>query len=112
MYAKYKGRKVFVERRFKVGDKWYADVSVLGTNNVLKSIPVENLNKSKKELEKKFVIFQDVVTGKKKVFEEGSEKYSDFVTKNGLKEKFIENCLKGLTKTHKGYKIYYKQSQY
>ena len=108
MYAKYKDQAVFVERNFKVGNKWLADVSILGTNRILKSIPVEDLNKTKEELEKKFVVFEEVTTGKKRVFEEASKGYLDFVAKNGLKVKFIDNCLKGLSKTHKGYKIYYK----
>lgn len=44
---------------------------------------------------------------KTETFAYGSDEYKKFVKDNKLNENMIDNCLKGVVKTHKGYTIKY-----
>ena len=80
-FKTYKGTKVTVERVFMIGDKKFVDLR-----------------------EAKEVVFEK--DGHKQTFVKNSAGYKTFIKDNKLNPLFIDNCLKGISKTHKGFKIY------
>lgn len=112
MMRDYKGQRVFVVNRYKFGGVSYVDLKNEGTGELFESIPVSKLNNNKKTKEVtkesvgKTVIFQN--GDAKTELEEDSTEYKKFIRDNKLNPKFVANCLKGITKTHKGFKISYK----
>ena len=112
MMRSYKGQRVFVVNRYKFGGVSYVDLKNEGTGELFESVPVSELDNSKKktrvtkESVGKTVVFQSGDT--KTELEEDSAEYKKFIKDNKLNPKFVANCLKGITKTHKGFKISYK----
>lgn len=99
---KYKDRQVMVERIWDYGGDQYVDLKDVQNGEGFQGIRVDELDKPK---------------GVAVTFEKGDEvielikgsiDYKHFLQENELKEMFVENCLKGVTKTHKGFTIHYK----
>lgn len=101
----YKGIKVTVERVFMVGDKQFVDLRDPRNGQEYKSVPVDVLNREVK-VKAKEVVFEK--NGHKQSFLEDTDEYKAFVKDNKLNPIFIANCLKGISKTHKGFAIHYR----
>ena len=101
----YKAIKVTVERVFRVGDKQFVDLRDPRNGQEYKSVPVDVLNREVK-VKAKEVVFEK--NGHKQSFLEDTDEYKAFVKDNKLNPIFIANCLKGISKTHKGFAIHYR----
>lgn len=103
----YKGIKVTVERVFKVGDKQFVDLRDPRNGQEYQSVPADGLDKAVKvKAKSKEVVFEK--NGHKQSFVEDTDEYKKFVKDNKLNPIFIANCLKGISKTHKGFAIHYR----
>ena len=104
-FKTYKGVKFTVERVFVVGDKQFVDLRDPRNGQEYKSVPIDELNKEVKVKTKEVVFEKD---GHKQSFVENTDEYKAFIKDNKLNPIFIANCLKGVSKTHKGFTIHYK----
>lgn len=100
-FKTYKGTKVTVERVFMIGDKKFVDLRDPCNGHEFRSVPVTEFEKGS---EAKEVVFEK--DNHKQAFVKDSAEYEAFVKENKLNPLFIDNCLKGISKTHKGFKIY------
>lgn len=100
-FKTYKGTKVTVERVFMIGDKQFVDLRDPRNGHEFRSVPVTEFEKG---AEAKEVVFEK--DGHKQTFVKNSAGYKTFIKDNKLNPLFIDNCLKGISKTHKGFKIY------
>ena len=111
MFHYYKGLKVNVERSYMVGERIYLDLRDPRNGKMYTAVPLHELDK---EVDNELNLNEDqlLVMFKKKddsfVFNKDSQEYRAFVDEKGLNPLFIENCLKGVSKTHKGWEINYK----
>lgn len=101
----YNGHKVMITRQFAISGKQYVDLKDLTSGKQYKSIRVEKLGVKPVEVVPDKVLFEK--GDKKTELAKGSKEYDEFLAKNKLNPKFVENCLKGLSKTHKGFVIRY-----
>lgn len=104
-FKTYKGVKVSVERVFMVGDRQFVDLRDPRNGQEYKSVPANELDKKEKAKGKEVVFEKD---GHKQSFTENTDEYKAFVNNNKLNPIFIANCLKGISKTHKGFTIHYR----
>lgn len=102
-FKTYKGTKVTVERVFMIGDKKFVDLRDPRNGHEFRSVPVTEFEKGS---EAKEVVFEK--DNHKQAFVKDSAEYETFVKENKLNPLFIDNCLKGISKTHKGFKIYHQ----
>lgn len=109
MQKMYNGEMMRVLRSFTFNGEQYVDLRNQAGED-FESIPVEDLGK-KKAIKKKAVVEKRVPRIR---FSKGDEEYSfwldsneyeKFVADNKLNKAMIQNCLEGVVKTHKGYKI-------
>lgn len=91
-----------VERIWDYGGDQYVDLKDVQNGEEFQGIRVDELDKPKGVA----IVFEK--DGKATELIKGSIDYQHFLAENELKEMFVENCLKGVTKTHKGFTIYYK----
>lgn len=109
MMKKYNGESMRVTRTYKVGNTQYVDLRNQAGED-FESIPVEDLGK-KKVTKEKVVVEKRVPRvrfakgDEEYIFWLDSTEYEKFVADNKLNKVMIQNCLKGVVKTHKGYKI-------
>lgn len=109
MMKEYNGESMRVTRTYKVGNTQYVDLRNQAGED-FESIPVEDLGK-KKVTKEKVVVEKRVPRvrfakgDEEYIFWLDSTEYEKFVTDNKLNKVMIQNCLKGVVKTHKGYKI-------
>lgn len=109
MMKKYNGESMRVTRTYKVGNTQYVDLRNQAGED-FESIPVEDLGK-KKVTKEKVVVKKRVPRvrfakgDEEYIFWLDSTEYEKFVADNKLNKVMIQNCLKGVVKTHKGYKI-------
>ena len=109
MMKEYNGESMRVTRTYKVGNTQYVDLRNQAGED-LEGIPVEDLGK-KKVTKKKTVVEKRVPRvrfakdDEEYIFWLDSNEYEKFVADNKLNKAMIQNCLKGVVKTHKGYKI-------
>lgn len=102
----------------------FVDVKVLGSGKKIEGIKASEL--SDEPVEKGIVKKKPIKDNKKVIaktnkskmvaftkkdktdtFAYGSDEYKKFIKDNKLNENMIDNCLKGVVKTHKGYTIKY-----
>lgn len=102
-FHKYNGKQVEVVRVFNVGKSQFVDLRNPQTGKIYSSVPMSDF---KNEPGK--VVFENVKNGKKVALLPDSPDYDTFVKTHKLNPLFIDNCLKGISKTHKGFKIYQK----
>ncbi|MCC4389203.1 hypothetical protein [Limosilactobacillus reuteri] len=109
MQKMYNGEMMRVLRSFTFNGEQYVDLRNQAGED-FESVPVEDLGK-KKAIKKKAVVEKRVPRIR---FSKGDEEYSfwldsneyeKFVADNKLNKAMIQNCLEGVVKTHKGYKI-------
>lgn len=111
-FIDYNGQKVRITRTYEVNGKQFMDLKGLNNGKEYRSVPVHKVERAEtvrkqKIQDAKTVVFEDKHSNKTElVFDSGA--YLAFVKKHGLNQAAIDNCLKGLTKTHKGFKIYMK----
>lgn len=109
MMKEYNGESMRVTRTYKVGNTQYVDLRNQAGED-FESIPVEDLGK-KKVTKEKVVVEKRVPRvrfakgDEEYIFWLDSTEYEKFVADNKLNKVMIQNCLKGVVKTHKGYKI-------
>lgn len=109
MMKEYNGESMRVTRTYKVGNTQYVDLRNQAGED-FESIPVEDLGK-KKVTKEKVVVEKRVPRvrfakgDEEYIFWLNSTEYEKFVADNKLNKVMIQNCLKGVVKTHKGYKI-------
>ncbi|WP_323066903.1 hypothetical protein [Limosilactobacillus reuteri] len=109
MLKEYNGESMRVTRTYKVGNTQYVDLRNQAGED-FESIPVENLGK-KKTIKKKVVVEKRVPRvrfakgDEEYIFWLDSNEYEKFIIDNKLNKAMIQNCLEGVVKTHKGYKI-------
>lgn len=109
MMKEYNGESMRVTRTYKVGNTQYVDLRNQAGED-FKSIPVEDLDK--KKVTKAKVVVENRVPrvrfskdDEEYIFWLDSNEYEKFIIDNKLNKAMIQNCLKGVVKTHKGYKI-------
>ena len=106
-FKTYKGVKVSVERAFMVGDRQFVDLRDPRNGQEYKSVSADELDKTVKvKAKSKEVVFEK--NGHKQSFVEDTDEYKAFIKDNKLNPIFIANCLKGISKTHKGFAIHYR----
>ena len=109
MMKEYNGESMRVTRTYKVGNTQYVDLRNQAGED-FESIPVEDLGK-KKVTKEKVVVEKRVPRirfskgNEEYIFWLDSNEYKKFVADNKLNKAMIQNCLEGVVKTHKGYKI-------
>lgn len=109
MLKEYNGESMRVTRTYKVDNTQYVDLRNQAGED-FESIPVEDLGK-KKVTKEKVVVEKRVPRvrfakgDEEYIFWLDSTEYEKFVADNKLNKVMIQNCLKGVVKTHKGYKI-------
>lgn len=91
-----------VERIWDYDGTQYVNLKDVQNGEVYQGIRIDDLDKPKGVA----IVFEK----DDEVIEliKGSIDYQHFLQENELKEMFVENCLKGITKTHKGFIIHYK----
>lgn len=104
MMKKYNGESMRVTRTYKVGNTQYVDLRNQAGED-FESIPVEDLGKKKVVVEKRVPRVRFAKGDEEYIFWLNSTEYEKFVADNKLNKVMIQNCLKGVVKTHKGYKI-------
>lgn len=109
MMKEYNGESMRVTRTYKVGNAQYVDLRNQAGKD-FKSIPVEDLDKKKvtKEkvaVEKRVPRVRFAKGDEEYIFWLNSNEYKKFIIDNKLNKAMIQNCLEGVVKTHKGYKI-------
>lgn len=113
----YKGQQVSVERVYQVGDKALVDVVEVATGKKHTGLPANFEKHTEKPKATKVspkvgktsnqkVLF--VKGNKKHEFIKDSDDYINFIAQNKLNPVFVDNCLKGVSKTHKGFTIKYQ----
>lgn len=109
MMKEYNGESMRVIRAYKVDNTQYVDLRNQAGED-FESVPVEDLGK-KKATKEKVVVEKRVPRvrfakgDEEYIFWLDSNEYEKFVADNKLNKAMIQNCLKGVVKTHKGYKI-------
>ena len=109
MMKEYNGEFMRVTRTYKVGNTQYVDLRNQAGED-FESIPVEDLGK-KKATKEKIVVEKRVPRvrfakgDEEYIFWLDSNEYKKFIIDNKLNKAMIQNCLEGVVKTHKGYKI-------
>ncbi len=109
MQKMYNGEMMRVLRLFTFNGEQYVDLRNQAGED-FESIPVEDLGK-KKVTKEKVVVEKRVPRvrfakgDEEYIFWLDSTEYEKFVADNKLNKVMIQNCLKGVVKTHKGYKI-------
>lgn len=98
----YNDRQVSIERMWTYGGDEYLDLRDVQSGEWYRGVPADELDKPKGVA----VVFEkdDETT----ILVKDSIDYQYFLKDHELKEQFIENCLKGISKTHKGFYIHYK----
>lgn len=109
-FHKYNGQDVTVQRVYKVGDETLVDVRNPQTGDVYQAVSIEDIDHDKstatvQETPHK-ISFKHRKFGET-ILVEDSDEYRQFVAEENLNPVFIDNCLKGISKTHKGYVISY-----
>lgn len=104
MMKEYNGESMRVTRTYKVGNTQYVDLRNQAGED-FESIPVEDLGKKKVVVEKRVPRVRFAKGDEEYIFWLNSTEYEKFVADNKLNKVMIQNCLKGVVKTHKGYKI-------
>ena len=103
-FKKYKNRQVEITKLFYVGDDCFVNLRDPANGEEINSVPIEELNGRKKQ-SSDLVSFYNKKQNLSVEFIKGSDDYKAFVSENKLNPGFIENCLKGISKTHKGFVI-------
>lgn len=98
----YNDRQVMVERIWEYDNIQYVDLKDVQNGELYQGIQVDELDKPKGVA----IVFEK--DGKATELIKGSIDYQHFLQENELKEMFVENCLNGVSKTHKGFTIHYK----
>lgn len=121
MYRRYKNKVVDIIRTFTVDEEWYVDVYLVGYGKQLHKIPlsdihdeyvedyVENVpeeNEVQDTTENNVIIVTEMETGKTQELTE--DDLANFVADNKLNQRFVDLCLQGKTKQHKGFTFQYK----
>ena len=104
MMKEYNGESMRVTRTYKVGNTQYVDLRNQAGED-FESIPVEDLGKKKAVIKKRVPRIRFSKGNEEYIFWLDSTEYEKFVADNKLNKVMIQNCLKGVVKTHKGYKI-------
>ena len=104
MMKEYNGESMRVTRTYKVGNTQYVDLRNQAGED-FESIPVEDLGKKKAVIKKRVPRVRFAKGDEEYIFWLDSTEYEKFVADNKLNKVMIQNCLKGVVKTHKGYKI-------
>lgn len=104
MQKMYNGEMMRVLRLFTFNGEQYVDLRNQAGED-FESIPVEDLGKKKVVVEKRVPRVRFAKGDEKYIFWLNSTEYEKFVADNKLNKVMIQNCLKGVVKTHKGYKI-------
>ena len=109
MMKEYNGESMRVTRTYKVGNTQYVDLRNQAGED-FESIPVVDLGKKKvtKEkvvVEKRVPRVRFAKDDEEYIFSLDSNEYKKFILDNKLNKAMIQNCLEGVVKTHKGYKI-------
>ena len=99
-FKMYKGKKTTVERIYKVGSELFVDLRNPHNGEIYTGIPAKNMEK---DSDVKEVVF--IKNNRSYKFAKNSDEYELFIKQNKLNPIFIDNCLKGISKTHKGFKI-------
>lgn len=97
---KYHGNDVLVTRTYKVEGVMYGQVRDVQTGEI-KTIVLDGQVKKTP----KMVRFEK--DGQTNDIEYGSARYEQFLQRNRLAARFVDNCLNGVIKTHKGFEISY-----
>ncbi len=110
----YNGILVEIVRTWVVGDTWYHDIVEVASRKKHR-VELHELqdardaevahNMNEDENAEEIIQFTRVKDDRAFTFAEDSSDYQDFVKKNKLSEIAIDNCLKGIQKTHKGFII-------
>ena len=104
MMKEYNGESMRVIRTYKVDNTQYVDLRNQAGED-FESIPVEDLGKKKAVVEKRVPRIRFSKGDEEYIFWLDSNEYEKFVADNKLNKAMIQNCLEGVVKTHKGYKI-------
>ena len=99
---RYNDRQVMVERIWDYDGTQYVDLKDVQNGEVYQGIRIDDLDKPKGVA----IVFEK--DGKATELIKGSIDYQHFLAENDLKEMFVDNCLNGISKTHKGFTIHYK----
>lgn len=110
----YNGKQVSVERVYTVGNKTLVDAVEVATGKKHTGLPSDfetrvkkNSTPNKKEKPSNMkVLF--IKGDKQNTFIKDSDDYINFIAQNKLNPVFVDNCLKGVSKTHKGFTIKYQ----
>lgn len=109
-FHKHNGRKVTIERVYKVGQQTLVDVRNPHNGKIYRAVPLEQIDSKDSHAQgakkKPRVSFKHRKDGET-ILVKDSDEYQRFIWEHGLNPVFIENCLKGVSKTHKGYIITY-----
>ncbi|MCC4466433.1 hypothetical protein [Limosilactobacillus reuteri] len=106
----YKGLKVEVTRVWEIAGSRFADLRDPRNGIKYEGVPLELVKDSpihvaeqSKQPKGRLIRFEKYGN----VFElyDDLDDYQEFIKKNQLNPKMIENCINGVTKTHKGFKI-------
>lgn len=101
----YKNRQVEITRLFYVGDECLVNLRDVANGETINGVPLEELNGKSQKHSEDLVAFHNKKLNLHKEFVKGSEDYKAFIAEHNLNPMFIENCLKGISKTHKGFTI-------
>lgn len=107
MMKEYNGESMRVIRAYKVDNTQYVDLRNQAGED-FESVPASELGKNKPAQKKQTKKVHKIIFTKgedKNVFELDSPEYNKFISDNKLNEAMIQNCIKGVVKTHKGYTI-------
>ena len=101
---KYHDKQVEITKLFYVGNECLVNLRELATGKVFISVPIKELEKEHKT-RSDWVSFSNKKLKVNAKFVKEGEDYKAFVAKYNLNPVFIDNCLKGISKTHKGFVI-------
>lgn len=104
MQKMYNGEMMRVLRSFTFNGEQYVDLRNQAGED-FESVPASELGKKKVVVEKRVPRVRFAKGDEKYIFWLNSTEYEKFVADNKLNKVMIQNCLKGVVKTHKGYKI-------
>lgn len=107
MQKMYNGEMMRVLRSFTFNGEQYVDLRNQAGED-FESVSASELGKNKPAQKKQTKKVHKIIFTKgedKNVFELDSPEYNKFISDNKLNEAMIQNCIKGVVKTHKGYTI-------